>query len=138
MTMSHKCKHSVLAFAAALFMSASVVQAQQVDAAAMMKQFEEMQRCMASVDQTAISQLEQQAKVLQTEVSALCAKGDESGARKKAMTFSKEVINSQPLQQIQRCTEKMGEMAKNMPNPMLAYKDELEKNAESFSICDSL
>ncbi|WP_101759598.1 hypothetical protein [Oceanicoccus sp. KOV_DT_Chl] len=123
--------------AVVIVMSASVVQAQPNDMAVMMQNLQDMQRCMASIDQTELKQLEQRARGMEAEIKKLCAQGNESKAQQQALTFALEIRDSKLLQQMKKCTEKMADFAKNMPNPLAVYDSFSDEN-EAKGICQSL
>ena len=86
---------------------------------------QQMQACIAKVDQAAVEQLMQEGESLEAEVSALCKQGKRSKAQSAAMGYVKRIQNDANLKQMQSC----GEMAKQMM-PTIAF--------DSFDVDDSL
>lgn len=95
----------------------------------MMKQAEEMQKCMGNIDQSAFKELEAKSKKMQTEVKALCQAGKRDKAQSTAMKYGKEMASSKEIQAMKKC----GEMAQHMM-PMMT-PDQIE---QSGHVCDNM
>lgn len=97
----------------------------------MMEQAEEMQKCMAKVDQSALQALANRGERLQAEVKKLCAEGKRDKAQEKAVAYGREIAKSKEMKAIRQC----GEMARGMMAqiPMKDYA-----NAKNKHICDEL
>jgi len=81
----------------------------------MMKQMQEMQACMATVDQAELKDLEQRWNKLNPKLKQLCNQGKRDEAQKTALSLSKETANNPAIQAIARCSENMRDMMPDMP-----------------------
>jgi len=87
----------------------------QMDIENMMKNIENMEPCMQSIDQTKMDALKKNAEKVESEVSALCKAGKRAQAQKKAITYGKEVLNDTTMQEVMVCMEPLKGMMKTMP-----------------------
>ena len=103
-----------------------------------MQKMQEMQTCMAGVDQGELKQLEVRARAFEAEIKALCEAGKRTTAMKKAMAFGLEMQNAKAVKQIRRCTEGLGEMMAQMPIPQLPKAAQLpdEEGDSGGHVCD--
>ncbi|MGY6276421.1 hypothetical protein [Methylomonas sp. MgM2] len=81
----------------------------------MMQQAQEMQACMANIDQAELAAFQQKAEAMNAEVKALCAAGKRDAAMARAMAFGKESMNSEIMQDMRNCGEGMRDMIPNLP-----------------------
>ena len=76
----------------------------------MMGLMQEMEQCMAKVDQTALEAFEKESEKISDELEVLCNKGNRKKAQKKAIAFGKKAMRNPALVQMQKC----GELAKGL------------------------
>ncbi len=104
--------------------------AQQHNSDEMIKMMTEAQNCMMQLDYQELAMMEQKAKALENDILSLCAAGNESQAKKIAVAFSDEVMNSKTMQGMKKCFEGIPGMEEQMQIP--DFREELEQK----SICD--
>ena len=92
--------------------------------------------CMQSLDQDALQDLGVRGEAVSNEVKALCKKGDESEAVEVAMTYVKEISDSEVIEELKRCSELMREAMPGMPIPEIPSAEMYEN--EAGSICDNI
>lgn len=92
--------------------------------------------CMQSVDQDELRELGQQSESIANEIKALCADGDESGARKVAMAYAQEMTDNEAVAELKRCSELMREVMPNMPIPEIPGAEMFEEQVGN--ICDNI
>ena len=97
----------------------------------MMQQMEEVQACMAKIDQSELEVLERKAEIFEAEMKSLCASGKRDAAQQKAMVYTKEIVKSAAVQAAKKCSEKMKGMMQAMP-----MMDQ-DKDYSSLHVCDS-
>lgn len=100
----------------------------------MMQRAQEMQKCMANIDQAELEQLEERGNAVSEEIRGLCASGDEDEALDLAISFSEEVRASQAMQDVQACSENLADL---MPNLSLTEMVRMYDDAED-DLCDSM
>jgi len=71
----------------------------------MMQLMQEMEQCMAKVDQAALKAFEKESEKLSDELEVLCNKGERKKAQKKAIAFGKKVMKNPAIKQMQKCGE---------------------------------
>jgi hypothetical protein len=76
-----------------------------VDMGQMMMLMQEMQECMAKVDQAELEALEQRSEEMDAEITALCEQGKRDEAQKKAIAYGKEMMKNPALKQMKECGE---------------------------------
>ena len=119
-----------------LVMASSSPQAQAPDQATAqlqqetLQQMAAMQNCMMKIDLQEMDNMEKRSGTLETELKSLCAQGNESGAKKLALAFSEEVMNSKTMQAMRECAAMVPGMEEQLKVP--DFKEELEQK----SICD--
>lgn len=102
----------------------------------MMQKMEEMQRCMAQIDEAELKQLEQRSYQFETEVKSLCAANQRSAAQAKAVAFGREIQASSAMQMLQTCTAGMQQAMAQMP-----FMEQLLKQSIDYAsrhVCDHL
>ena len=95
-----------------------------------LQQMAAMQNCMMQIDLQEMASMEKRSSTMETELRSLCAQGNESAAKQRALAFSEEVMNSKTMQAMKKCAAMMPGMEQQMEVP--DFKQELEKQ----SICD--
>ena len=98
----------------------------------MMQQAQQMQECMANIDQAELEAFQQKAEEMDAEVKALCAAGKRDAAMARAMAFGKESMNNKVMQDMQKCGEGMKNMMPNLPRTAQPHDDRTEPR----HICD--
>lgn len=90
----------------------------------MMQLMQEMQQCMAKVDQGELEKLEEQSEKFTGELDALCKNGEREKAQKEAIAYSKKMMKNPALLQMKKC----GEMTKGLvpDNSMGSFDDEFD------------
>lgn len=96
----------------------------------MMEQAQKMQACMQNIDQSRLPELERKARVMESEIKALCTQGKRDQAEQKAVDFAKEVAQDKDLQAMRTCGEMMQGVMPQMP-PV-----DYERSAGNKHICD--
>jgi len=108
----------------------------QQDMQNMMAQMQEMAACMQTVDQNEVKALEKNSKKFETEVKGLCSDGKRDEAQQRAIEFSKEVMSSQALTTMRKCTENMSTAMKGMMPNM--DPEEIAKDYSKRHVCDEV
>lgn len=81
----------------------------------LMQQAEQMQNCMANIDEAELEAFQQKANAMDAEVKALCAAGKRDAAMARAMEFGKDAAHSKVMQDMKKCGEGMKNMMPNLP-----------------------
>jgi hypothetical protein len=103
-----------------------------VDMGKMMQLMQEMQQCMAKVDQAELETLEQQSEKFGEEIEALCENGKRKKAQKKAIAYGKKVMKNPALVQMRKC----GEITKGlMPDDSMSSFDD-DFDFSNHHVCD--
>lgn len=102
----------------------------------MMTQMQEVGMCMQSIDQQELEALGNDADRFRAEMKVLCKEGKCDQAQKKAIVFSKKMINSSTVKALHKCTEKMSASMKEM-TPDLA-PEEISKDFSNHHVCDEI
>ena len=100
------------------------------DTETIMQQMQAMEKCMAQIDQRELVQMEQHSVQVQQNIIALCNKGNEAEARRVALQFSDEVMQSHSMQTMQQCASLVPGMQQQMQ--ALDFEQELGEQ----SICE--
>lgn len=98
----------------------------------MMQVMQQVQECMAKIDENQMEQLQVQSEKFGKEIESLCAEGKRDKAQKQAMTFAKEVASSPVMKQMREC----GEMAQGAVPMMEGIGVYDEKKYEETHVCD--
>jgi len=104
----------------------------QMDTQNMMKQAQEMQVCMQSVDQSKLQQLEQQARQVESDVKALCNSGERDDAQDEAVSFAREMLDNPDIQKVMEC----GELMRGMMPPMPYMEQANNTDPSTGHVCD--
>ena len=86
----------------------------EADMQRMMQGMQEAQVCMQGIDQARLDAFSQRAQQVESDIKALCAKGERDAAEKKGLAFAREVNTDPEIQKIRKC----GEMMRGMMPPM--------------------
>jgi len=78
---------------------------------------------MANIDPEKIKVIEQQSNQFMGEVKSLCANGKRNEAQTKAISFSKEMENSDVLKTMKKCADMMKGIMQEMPAMDQFYDD---------------
>lgn len=127
-----KLRIIVLLFIPAAALAQDLSSISESDMAAMMQKVQQMQSCMATVDQDELKLLERRSQQIHAEMQSLCTGGQRDEAQKKALSFSKEIAQSSALKTITKCGEGMGEMM-----PQIFQMKTPEEYSEQH-VCDTL
>ncbi len=120
-----------------LLLPASIAVAQTPDTTGMDMQkmmvlMQQMQECMAKVDQTLLADLEKKGEAFSKEVEELCARGERKKAQKKAIAFSKKMMKHPTILQMKECSK----ITKGLiPDEMVPSIDE-EFDYSETQVCD--
>lgn len=82
----------------------------------MMQQMQNMQSCMAKIDQKKVQGLEKKSNQFMAEVNSLCASGNREEAQEKAVSFAKEMQNNAIMKTMKKCSDMMKGMMPEMPS----------------------
>ncbi|MEJ2214348.1 MAG: hypothetical protein P8Y20_09890 [Gammaproteobacteria bacterium] len=98
----------------------------------MMQNMAEMQNCMMQIDYQEMAQMEQKSMQLESQMRTYCSNGQEDEAKKLALAFSEDVMNSQTMQAMKKCAAMMPGMEDQLKVP--DFRQELEQK----SICEMI
>lgn len=96
----------------------------------MMQQAQQMQTCMANIDQQALMALGQKAQAMESEIKSLCQANKRSEAQSTAIKFGLSISQDENIKLAREC----GEMAQGML-PKMDFPTS-EKDFEARHICD--
>jgi hypothetical protein len=102
----------------------------------MMAEVQKMQACLQTVDQSALKKLEEEQKTFEKEIKAMCASGDRDQAQAKAISYTKDIMNSPEIVKMRKCTENLTGMAKQMV-PDMSF-EALQKEFDKRHVCDEM
>jgi protein tyrosine phosphatase (PTP) superfamily phosphohydrolase (DUF442 family) len=106
----------------------------QNDMGKMMQALQEMQQCMAQVDQEELRKFEQESEKMEANVRALCAQGKRDQAQNEAIKFGEKMMTNPTLIQMKEC----GEKAKGLvPEGTIEGRDDAFDPSESH-VCDNI
>ncbi len=95
-----------------------------------MQQMQAMEECMAQIDYQELELMEQRSMQLQQQINDLCSQGNAAEAKKIALQFSDEVMQSKSMQTMQNCASMIPGMQQQLEVP------DFEQELEQQSICD--
>ena len=104
----------------------------EADMQGMMQGMQEAQACMQGIDQARLDALSQRAEQVESEVKALCAKGERDAAENTGLAFAREVNTDPEIQKMRKCSENMRGMMP--PMPFMAQAD--SPDTRDRHICD--
>jgi len=102
------------------------------DMQGMMQVMQEVQKCMANIDQGKLNKLQARSEKINQEINALCTQGKRDKAQKRAMAFGKEIASDPTMQQMRKCGE-MAQGALPMEGMVETYD---EKEYANRHVCD--
>lgn len=107
---------------------------QNVDVEKMMQKMQEMQQCMAKVDQDELRKLQQEAREMEAEFRVLCKQGERDKVQKEAIKFSKKMMTNPAMKKMKEC----GEITKGLvPEGAKEDKDEYFDPSKGH-VCDDM
>ena len=104
----------------------------QGDMQKMMQVMQEVQQCMAKIDQSKLNELQARSEQAAKEIDSLCAQGKRDKAQKRAMAFGREIVSDPTMKQMRKCGE-MAQGALPMDNMIKTYD---EKEYANRHVCD--
>ena len=87
----------------------------EADMQRMMQNMQEAQTCMQGIDQDRLDGFRQRAERAESDIKALCAKGERNAAEKTGLAFAREMNTDPDIQKMRECGEKMRGMMPEMP-----------------------
>jgi hypothetical protein len=131
----------VLAVPFAILAADPVAARQMPDMAALQQAMEEMQRCMADVDQGALQRMAEETQAFTDELRSLCAAGRRDRAQEQALAYALRMRDDPDLRKMRTCSERMREAMEGTPMmgmmpapPDLDYPTQDE--IETRHVCD--
>lgn len=103
----------------------------RADMQKIMQQAQQMQACVAKVDQGELKAIENRSNQMQAEFKTLCDEGKRDEAQKKAIEYSKEMARNPALKQLRECGEKYQGM---MPEQKSMMGEDVDYS--SHHVCD--
>lgn len=91
----------------------AIAVAQTLDAeqmSALLGQAQQLQGCVAELDQTALESIQNEGQAVKQEVDTLCAQGKRDDAQARALAFGQTVEASAEMQQFLACAEGLNSM----------------------------
>jgi len=123
---------NVVAIALLLIPLAVAAQANQdMSGADMQNYVQQMQACMAQVDQAKLEVLGQRSDEVDAEIASLCQHGMRDEAQDRAIAYSKEMADDPVVQQMKKCSEIV---AKVMPGGEKPFGEDFD--FANKHICD--
>ena len=99
----------------------------------MMQAMQEVQKCMAGIDEAKLNELKKSSEQTKEEIDTLCAQGKRDKAQQQAMAFGRKMASDPTIEQMRKC----GEIAQGAL-PMTGMADIFEeKDYSSRHVCDN-
>ncbi len=98
----------------------------------MMQVMQQVQECMAGIDEAKLQELQVKSEKMSREIDSLCSQGQRDKAQKTAITFGREIASDPTLKQMQKC----GEMAQGALPMMGNVETYDEKEYANRHVCD--
>ena len=98
----------------------------------MMQVMQQVQECMAGIDEAKLQELQVKSEKMSREIDSLCSQGQRDKSQKTAITFGREIASDPTLKQMQKC----GEMAQGALPMMGEVKTYDEKEYAGKHVCD--
>ena len=98
----------------------------------MMQVMQQVQECMAGIDEAKLQELQVKSEKMSREIDSLCSQGQRDKAQKTAITFGREIASDPTLKQMQKC----GEMAQGVLPMMGNVETYDEKEYANRHVCD--
>ncbi len=105
------------------------------DMQGMMQQMQEMQVCMASLDQGELEVIQQRGQAMADEIEALCNSGNGGEALNKALAFSRQMLDEPVMQQLMDCAAGAGNMLAQWMPVFSTPEIEASVAAGDYDIC---
>ena len=102
----------------------------------MMAEMQKLGVCMQSIDQQELEAVGNDADRFEAEMKVLCKDGKRDEAQKKAMVFSKKMMNSSAIKDLRKCTEKVSASVRDMMPNM--DPEEMAKDYSNRHVCDEI
>ncbi len=102
---------------------------------AMMANMQEMQACMAKLDQNKLKDLQKKGEAMHNKVKALCDAGKTSEAQSEAMAFGMKMKDNPEIAKMRECTKDMPEMMKQMQKSNVT---DMDKEFTQKDICEAI
>ncbi len=87
----------------------------QGDMAEIMRQAEQMQKCMRNISQEEMAVMQGQAAQMQMEIKQLCKAGKRKEAMQRAMGFGREISQSSTMTKMKQCGQMIEAMMAQLP-----------------------
>lgn len=81
----------------------------------MMAAMEQVQACMAGIDQQNLRRLEAKSNAINSELHALCKSGKRDEAQKRGLKYAKEITSDPDLIKMMACTKQLESAMAKMP-----------------------
>jgi hypothetical protein len=104
----------------------------QGDMQNMMKAMQQVQECMAGIDQAQLNELQARSEKFKKKIDEWCAAGKRSKAQKQALNFGKKIAADPVMKQMEKCGE-MAQGALPMPGMVETYD---QKDYADKHVCD--
>jgi predicted lipoprotein len=102
----------------------------------MMAAMEQMQTCIAGIEQHKLKELEGRSNAINRELSALCHAGDRDEAQARGIKYAKEISENPDLKKLQVCAEQLNGTMAGMPGmpgmPDMSFPEVNDNN----HVCD--
>ena len=98
----------------------------------MMQVMQQVQECMAGIDESKLQELQVKSEKMGKEIKGLCSQGKRDKAQKAAIAYGKEISSDPTLKQMQKC----GEMAQGALPMMGNVETYDEKKYADKHVCD--
>jgi hypothetical protein len=99
----------------------------------MMQGMQEMQACMADIDQAAMERMGKEAEQMHAEVKALCADGKRDAAQARAVDFGMKAAKDPAMKAMAECGKKMQGV---MPQMQQATAAPTVEELQNRHVCD--
>ena len=97
----------------------------------MARQAQEMQSCMAKIDQADLERLQADAEQQADEIQSLCKAGKRDAAQAAAIKYGKQLLAEPSMQQLQKCAS----VVEAMDLPQVGWAD-LAEGSSNRHVCD--
>jgi predicted transcriptional regulator len=101
----------------------------------MMAKMQQMQRCMAEIDQSKMEQFQKDSERFSNELKKLCEAGKRDMAQKKAMDYAMKINQSAEMKKAQDCMAIMADMP---GMPTVTDYESIIRDQDQQHMCDSL
>ena len=119
-----------------LFSVVVTTQNSQAQGGDIQKLMQDLEQCMAKIDQAELAKLEQEGEKFEEELKALCLQGERDKAQKMAIEYSEEMKKNPVLVQMNACAKISEKMVPE--GTMLDEEDEEDFDPSKDHACDEL